>query len=423
MYRNSEEMETKRVGNTQWRTRGWLLILSICLIFGVTSTAIFGMFRDNAEPKEEIIEVFANLLDSDTLDITLTSGLEGFDLGALKEEAPELEEKIKMMNDIRIDMRVKVDKKNLILESNVDVAIADTHLVSGRIYMDRELIGVYMPQVHKKVIYLTWEDAFMIGAEQEANIIIWESFFDIFDTSTYVSIKNFDQEPYRKLIEELIASALGDVTKEDIIINGKKQNCHKYNLQIQGADLLDTIVKLGDKLLQDKQVRAFVYEVVDRIGDKLVENDYKDKETMDRYKEEAKRDIDSDMDDISLKALTSINIDPATDYGLNTWQVLLEGFKIAKYDTDFYVDKQQNICLIENISLIESIIRREDEEFNSLIKKKQVLTINALGKPITFEGVDKKKAISLTELTMKEIMTIIENGLGSNLEILHRMMY
>ncbi len=416
MYRNSEKMETKAVVNAQWRTRGWLLILSICLIFGVTSTAIFGMFRDNLEPKEEIIEAFSNVLDSDTLDITLTSGLEGFDLGALKEEAPELEEKIKMMNDIRIHMRVKVDKKNLILESNVDVAIADTHLVSGRIYMDRELIGVYMPQVHKKVIYLTWEDAFMIGTEQETNTIIWESFFDIFDTSTYVSIKNFNQEPYRKLIEELIASALGDVTKEDIIINGKKQNCHKYNLQIQGGDLLDTIVKLGDKLLQDKQVRAFVYEAVDRIGDKLVENDYKDNETMDRYKEEAKSDISRHMNDISLKELTTINIDPAIDYGLNTWQLLLENFRIANYNTDFYVDKQQNI------RLIESIIRKEDEEFNSFIEKKQVLTINALGKPITIEGIDKEKAINFTEVAIEDIMTAIENRLGPSLETVHKMM-
>ncbi|GKX29555.1 hypothetical protein SH1V18_20350 [Vallitalea longa] len=370
-----------------------VLILSGVLIFG---NNIFG--KKNSEDK--IIEAYEKLISANTMDAKFTFSFNELQLGNNDAFNGQLALVANMLKDLSIDIDTKIDKDDKILEGVLNVNMRNNTLVSGDLYVNEEAIGLKVPFLYDKMFYVPWEGVFEKLKEENIKTINYKDYIELFEEINGYLLE-IDNSKYKDIYKDFLKGTIKNVKKESIKIGDQKINCDRYQLEFSYIELMDFAQKFINKVFKDENNRKSVYELVDKIAEKIIENE--DYTYFDMSEEEFKSKIDelknnyekvSDELDSRIKEFAETQIDA----------------EIMEFNINLYIGKNNTI---RKIDLTQDII---GEVENMKMSLRLEAIINSMNRKLEFSGIDESNSVNLSNLNEQDIQQLImdiENSVQS----------
>ncbi|MCT4597921.1 MAG: hypothetical protein N4A50_08630 [Vallitalea sp.] len=401
------------VNNNDSNNKGKKIIgvIAIVAILALLSFLTFGKdLLDNRSDEDKLVDAYKKLYTANTVDMTYKMKISDYELPAIDD--PQVQLVTNMIKDVNFDLNVKYNKDEHIFQGELDVNLQDTSLVNAYIYGDKELIGINIPFIHDKTFYVTWDSVISKLNEEIGLEINWKDYLELLNPDTYSTIDKINTEEYMNMYTDFMKELLGTVTTETVKINDDSVSCSKYPMELDYAKTFEFGMKVLDKMATDENVKAFVYEVIDKVVEKVIANeDYvvmnltkeEIEESVNKFKDEYEEllsDLDgktilekiSEMDGMQHKNLSKELFDQFDKMGITV-------------KSNIYVDNKTNI---RKVNVTEEI---DNSEVGIKFGIEADMIVNSINKSIEFDGVDKEKAINVLELSeeeMQQIMTEIQ---------------
>ncbi|WP_273323588.1 hypothetical protein [Vallitalea guaymasensis] len=398
---NSDDKGNKGKGN---KVIAGVAVGLIVAVLALATVLIFGkdLFSKKSQ-EEKLVDAYEKLLKANTIDMAYNFSFTDLEIQGMDNSDPQAALVANMIKDFSFDVNTKMDRKEHIMEGDININMQNNKLMNADFYVDKELVGINIPFIYDKTFYVTWDSLFNKIKDETDVSINWKDYLELLDKENYPSAKKIDESKYNKLASEFVKEILGDVTKESVRIGDQNISCDKYPLQLDYAKIMEFGFKIMDEMVTDEDAKAFVYEVVDKVSEKIIANEdytYFDI-TEEEFKngiEEFKSNYEDMLDELDGKSILE-KMAEEEGFDINTLPDLMEaGINIK---ADVFVDKNNTI---RKVDFIEEI---SDTQTNMKMGVKMECVINSINKKLKFNGIDKSEGVNPIELDQQQIEELI----------------
>ncbi|GMQ60378.1 hypothetical protein AN1V17_47780 [Vallitalea sediminicola] len=376
----------------------------IVAVLALATVLIFGkdLFSEKGA-EDKLVAAYEKLIDANTIDATYKFSFTDLDIQGMDTTDPQAALAVNIVKDFSFDVNTKMDRKEHIMEGVINVNMKNNKLLAADFYIDKELMGINIPFIYDKTFYMTWDSLFNKLKEETDISINWKDYLELLDKDNYPSAKQIDRSKYNKLTSEFVKGILGDVTKESVRIGDENINCDKYPIQFDYVKMMEFTMKIMDEMVTDEDAKAFIYEVIDKVSEKIIANeDYTYFEmTEEEFKngiEDFKNNYEEMLEELDGKSILE-KLAEEGEFDINALPELKEaGINVS---ADLYIDKNNNI---RKIDFIEEI---NDTETNMKMGVKFEAVINSINKKLEFKGIDKSTSVNPIELDQQQLEKLI----------------
>lgn len=380
-----------------------LVITAIVALLALASVLAFGkqLFK-SGEPEDILVEAYKQYSSASTKDISMEMSVTKFMMDAqIDPMASALADQILKDFVIKMDMRSDIDAKKF--EGSLAIDVQENELLSADFYADSNDIGLNVPFIHEKAFYVSMDDI-MAQMPDDMNKGVFTAYMDLFDLSTYESLKDLNDKVMNEPVKAFIKENLKTVTKEAVKIGDTSVKCTKYPISFTGSEGMKLSLEILENFLKDDKSREFLLEVVDGFSEAIItENAYADLEvTEEEFKagvEKARKAIN----DFSKEGMTLEDIfkEANADMDFAQTKMAME-FALSKLEItmDIYLDKNNKLRKVDIIEGFDMSDVGIDFEF------KISTVINSFDKKLDFKGIDKDNAINPLQLSEEEMLEL-----------------
>ncbi|MCT4688153.1 hypothetical protein [Vallitalea sp.] len=398
-----KEDDSNNRGNKGNKVVAGVAVGVIVAVLALATVLIFGKnLFSKKSGEEKLVDAYEKLLKANSIDLDYNFSFTDLDIQGMDTSDPQAALVANIIKDFSFDVNTKMDKKEHIMEGVINVNMQNNKLMAADFYVDKELVGINIPFIYDRTLYVTWDSLFNKIKEKTDISIDWKDYLELLDKDNYPSAKNIDKSKYNELTSEFVKGILGNITKESVRVGDKNISCDKYPLQFDYSKMMEFVFKIMDEMVTDKDAKAFIYEVVDKVSEKIIANEdytYFDI-TEEEFKngiEEFKNNYEDMLDELDGKTILQKMAEEGFD--INTLTDLMEaGINIK---ADVFVDKNNTI---RKVDFIEEI---NDTKANMKMGVKLECVINSIDKKLEFNGVDKSEGVNPIELDQQQIEELI----------------